>query len=217
MEPGAPIGFHVLCHTAGRDDSATMADAKARPAGAVLASLAAASGLAADPAAGSELFASWRAPCAGCHRFRGSGSGTLGPDLSDAGERFGVSQLIALMLHPTSEIMPSARTLGSSAQEVADLAAYLSSAPLLSEMSRVSSARAASGAVGALRTDAILSRRGVTERSAAPAGCILRRANERKRGRNRRCAGDGLSFGRCRPSVSGSSGSSVSTRRLLSR
>ena len=79
----------------------------------------------ADASAGRALFASGRVPCSGCHRFRGSGSGTIGPDLSDAGQRFGRQQLIARMLQPTSDIMPSARLLGLDAQEVADLAAYL--------------------------------------------------------------------------------------------
>ena len=81
--------------------------------------------LAASPDRGRELFRSGRAPCSACHVSQGVG-GSIGPDLSAVRERLDRAAIVTRMLQPTSELMPPASGLGLSAQDVADLAAYLS-------------------------------------------------------------------------------------------
>jgi mono/diheme cytochrome c family protein len=81
--------------------------------------------LPADASRGRELFATGGAPCSACHVSDGIG-GSIGPDLSQVHARLGRAEIVVRMLRPTSELMPSASSLRLAAQDVADLAAYLS-------------------------------------------------------------------------------------------
>ncbi|MEZ4219176.1 MAG: ThuA domain-containing protein [Myxococcota bacterium] len=83
----------------------------------------------ADAARGADLFARGAAPCRACHAVGGEG-GAIGPDLGEVGARLSRREILARMLAPTSDLMPSAAALGLAPQDAADLAAFLARGPL---------------------------------------------------------------------------------------
>ncbi len=61
-----------------------------------------------DPARGRSVFADAKAGCVTCHRVRGEG-GSIGPDLSDVGGKFGREHLIESVLEPSRQVVEGYR------------------------------------------------------------------------------------------------------------